>query len=279
MGRSDDKLEDLLHHPELWRAGQLGRSPEVVPSGFPALDEHLPGGGWPRGALAELLLPTAGIGELRLLIPLMRALSTGEARWVAWINPPFVPYAPALRAFGVDVHKILLIHPRDHRQALWALERASRGGTCSLALAWLDERQLELKDTRRLQLAARRGRTLTCLFRPVEAAAVNSMAELRLAVTPAEPASLNATGVSAAGRLDAVTVNIRKRRGGWPVSGIRLRIDDEPAPAQVHEQLELWRRRRGRHDPAGGGGEGRTGPFTHPGLEAPAGDDPPRVMH
>lgn len=271
MGRSKDRLSGLLHHPELWRAGQLDRSPDAVSSGFPALDEHLPGGGWPRGALAEFLLATAGIGELRLLVPLIRSLSRSEVRWVAWINPPFIPYAPALEALGVDVRKILLIHPKTHQQALWALERASRGGTCSLALGWLDERQLELKDTRRLQLAARRGRTLTCLFRPEEAAAAHSMAELRLQVAPAEPGSRES-----AGRLDTINVDIRKRRGGWPVSGIRLRISDEPGPADIGEQLGLWRSKRRPEEAAER--ENPAYPHGRP-LETPHGAVTPRVTH
>jgi hypothetical protein len=228
--RSEADLAGLLGHPGLWRAGQLTRPADTLSSGFAGLDEHLPGGGWPRAGLTEFLLATAGVGELRLLVPLMRALSREETRWVAWINPPFIPYAPALESVGVDIRKILLIHPKNHREALWALERASRSGTCSLALAWLDERQLKLKDTRRLQIAARQGRTLACLFRPEEAAAANSMAELRLQMAPAEPG--------------AMMIDIRKRRGGWPVAGIRLQIGHVTGPAEIHEQLSLWRDQR-----------------------------------
>lgn len=260
-----DDLAGLLRHPELWRAGQLDRtSTEALSSGFAALDEHLPGGGWPRGALAEFLLATTGVGELHLLVPLMRALSRSEHRWIAWIHPPFVPYAPALEALGVDAGKMLLIHPTTHQQALWALERASRSGTCSMALAWLDERRLELKDTRRLQLAARRGRTLTCLFRPEVAASASSMAELRLAVRPhsTDP--------------DAVVVDLRKRRGGWPVNGIHLDIHHDPRPAAIHEQLSLWRQTR-RHKGEAAAGENAVYPPTHGGREAPY--DNPRVTH
>lgn len=224
------RIKKLLHHPDLWRAGQLTQPPDTLSSGFAALDEHLPGCGWPRAGLAEFLLNTTGVGELRLLAPLMRELTRSEHRWVAWINPPFIPYAPALEALGIDVSRILLIHPKTHQEALWALERASRSGTCSMTLAWLDERQLHLKDTRRLQMAARQGRTLTCLFRPSEAAAANSMAELRLQMTPDEPGS--------------VALDICKRRGGWPVSGIRLQISEERRPQEIREQLSLWRDQR-----------------------------------
>lgn len=227
---STSRIKKLLHHPHLWRAGQLAQPPDTLSSGFATLDEHLPGCGWPRAGLAEFLLNTTGVGELRLLAPLMRELTRSEHRWIAWINPPFIPYAPALEALGIDVSRILLIHPKTHPEALWALERASRSGTCSMTLAWLDERQLHLKDTRRLQLAARQGRTLTCLFRPSEAAATNSMAELRLQMTPDEPGS--------------VALDICKRRGGWPVSGIRLQISEQRRPQEIREQLSLWREKR-----------------------------------
>lgn len=54
-------------HPSLWRASQLAqaRGP-VVETGYPALSAELPGGGWPVGALIDLL-GEPGCGELRLL--------------------------------------------------------------------------------------------------------------------------------------------------------------------------------------------------------------------
>lgn len=220
----------LLEHPALWRAGQLQRAPAAHPSGFAELDAHLPGGGWPQAGLAEFLLGTTGIGELRVLAPLIRRLSREQARWIAWINPPFTPYAPALEALDIDLDRMLVITPRTHREALWALEQASRSGACSLALAWLDERQLKVQETRRLQFAAQQGRMLTCLFRPEQAAASQSMAELRLQLAPAEPGSL--------------TLDIRKRRGGWPVGGIRLTVDAAERPESVIEKLSSWRRHR-----------------------------------
>jgi cell division inhibitor SulA/protein ImuA len=176
-----EKAGELLRHPALWKAGALQREESGISTGFEVLDRHLPGKGWPAAGLCELMLPSSGIGELKLLIPVLKTLSR-QARWIAWVNPPFIPYAPALKALGVDVDKILLIHPKTHKDALWALERATRSGTCSAALAWLDEAQLKTRDTQRLQLAARQGGTLTCLFRPEKALAENSMAELRLGV-------------------------------------------------------------------------------------------------
>ena len=64
------------------------------------LDGQLPGGGWPDSGLVELLPNESGIGELRLLMPALAKLSR-EARWIAWIAPPYLPYAPALASAGI----------------------------------------------------------------------------------------------------------------------------------------------------------------------------------
>lgn len=66
-------------HPALWRASQLGRPGREIAwtTGFAALDAVLPGGGWPAGALTELLLPHPGVGEWRLLAPVLAAVQRG----------------------------------------------------------------------------------------------------------------------------------------------------------------------------------------------------------
>ena len=237
---SMSNTDQLLQHPNLWRAGQLDNTPVQpgVTTGYAQLDAELPGGGWPAGGLMEFMLSAAGIGELRLLAPALGELSQ-QQRWIAWINPPFIPYAPALAAAGIEIEKILLIHPRCHDDTLWALERAAKSGSCSCVLAWPDARKLKLKDTQRLQLASKQGRTLTCLFRPHTAHRHSSMAELRLALKSATPGEV---------RLD-----ILKRRGGWPLHDLRMPAADLAAskhatPAVIQEQLELWRAVQQTHE-------------------------------
>lgn len=244
QGRDSSKDRDgtgpgtaqLLEHPALWRAGALKREVDALSTGFDILDRHLPGGGWPRAGLCELMLPSAGIGELRLLLPALKALSR-QNRWIAWVNPPFIPYAPAFAAAGVDIGKILLIHPKTHKDALWSLERATRSGTCSAALAWLDERELRTKDTQRLQLAARQGGTLSWLFRPGRARTENSLAELRLAVAPDDA------------DRDVLRVSLCKRRGGWPIADLPVSFEQGRRPAEIREQLSLWRQWRSARTP------------------------------
>lgn len=193
-------LESVLQHPGIWRGNQRAQTAaDALPTGFAALDALLPGGGWPRGALTEVLLARQGIGELRLLTPTLARLSEADG-WLAWVAPPYVPYAAALAAAGIDLKRLLVAKPPSDADAWWTAEQALRSGACGALLAWLraaDERRM-----RRLQLAAETGHTWGVLFRHARAAQDRSPAALRLLLEPA---------------ADGLAVRILKRRGG-PVS-------------------------------------------------------------
>ncbi|MCZ6809882.1 MAG: hypothetical protein O7D92_08985, partial [Proteobacteria bacterium] len=73
-----DTLEKLLQNPRLWRGRDQASSWQGLPSGYSKLDRHLPGGGWPRHALTEILLEHYGMGELQLLMPALARLSQAE---------------------------------------------------------------------------------------------------------------------------------------------------------------------------------------------------------
>ena len=132
---------------------------KLSPPGFAALDAGLPGGGWPRHGLVEILTPQPGVGELYLLLPALAALSRlMPARWCTWVSPPHEPFAPALEAHGVALDRMLIV--RTHLP-LWAHEQALRSGACEVALAWLP--RASPRAMRRLQLAAEQGRALGVL--------------------------------------------------------------------------------------------------------------------
>ena len=58
----------LLNHPALWRGNELSRTVRPgVPTGFAALDQELPGGGWPQSALTEILPQHEGIQFMLIL--------------------------------------------------------------------------------------------------------------------------------------------------------------------------------------------------------------------
>jgi cell division inhibitor SulA len=212
------------------------------------------------GAVSELCFNQTGIGELQLLAPALAALSR-QRRWIAWLNPPFLPYPPALSALGIQVGRMLLVHPAthgdtrpdrpprgnrqgqtenkpgqtEHRRTLWALEQAGGSGACSAVLAWLNERLLTVRDIQRLQVAARRGNTLIWLFRPEAALNQPSLASLRLRLHAAQ---------SPGADLQRLRIDIVKRLGGWPVDGLVLDLRNSPESVdrrRVMELLTFWR--------------------------------------
>lgn len=188
-------LTQVLSHPSIWRGGDCAAEPASLASGFAALDAVLPGGGWPRAALTEILLEREGIGELRLTLPALAKLQS-EGRSVVWIAPPHRPYAPALVAAGIDLARLVVVRRCSDRDALWAYEQALRAPECGAAFAWVNVRDERL--LRRLQVAAREGRTWGVLWRRPGQRACASAAPLRLALAPH------------AGQL---AVHILKRRG------------------------------------------------------------------
>jgi len=180
MSASDLELARLLEHPAIWR-GRSAAPAESLPTGYGALDPCLPGGGWPRTGLIEILVSRFGVGELTLLLPALAALTRRPlARWCVWITPPLEPYAPALAAHGANLERMLVVRAPE---ALWAFEQTLGSGASDIALAWA-ARHPPSRAIRRLQLAAERGRTLGVLFRPRRAARESSAAVLRMVIEP-----------------------------------------------------------------------------------------------
>ena len=158
-------LDALLKRAAVWRARSgpartAAPLERAVPSGWPVLDAILPDGGWPLGTLIELLLPQAGVGELRLLLPALRTLAESRSaeagrRWLAWIAPPHLPYPPAFAQSGIRPERLLLVTTGSAPERLWATEQALRSGSCVAVLLWLDA--VDDRWLRRLKLAAEAG--------------------------------------------------------------------------------------------------------------------------
>jgi protein ImuA len=169
------RLDALLQHPSLWRG--RGAAPQAGQStGFDALDAVLPGGGWPRRGLVEILAASSGSGELTLWTPLIRRLTQAQSpRWCAFIAPPFEPFVPAWQMQGARLDRLLMVRAPD---PLWALEQSLLSGACALGFAWPSE--AGMTALRRLALATERGASLGVLIRPLRAATQYSAAVLRM---------------------------------------------------------------------------------------------------
>lgn len=173
-----NKVDQVLQNPSIRRANQATlRQVPGLPTGFDELDEQLPGGGWPDACLTEIMTDSEGVGELSLLMPALAELSQ-KKRWIAWIAPPHIPYAPALSGKGIDLSRVLVVHAKPGVDTLWAMEQALASGVCGAVLGW--PQTTDQKALRRLQLAAEKGGSAGFLFRPASAAKQSSPAALRL---------------------------------------------------------------------------------------------------
>jgi protein ImuA len=246
LDRVDQPLAGL--HPALWRAGQVARvAGGVCGSGWAALDAELPGGGWPCRTLTELLLPQAGVGELRLLVPALVAAAGQQGlgrRPLMWFDPPADPCPWALGALGLAPEQLVVLkgggvgggggrvgaslagapqlfvrrdgargRARERLPAadvLWALEQTLASGQAAAVLAWLPA-QLPADALRRLQLAAAGHPGPAFLLREPAARRLASPAAVRLLLRPG-PAP------------DTVRLQILKRRGPPPAGPLDLAL-------------------------------------------------------
>jgi hypothetical protein len=89
-------------------------------------------------------------------------------------------YPPAAAAWGIDLDRLIVVHPRNARDELWAAVQALRSP--AVAAMWAAIDRLDSRAFRRLQLAAQAGRTLGVLVRPGRAREEPSWADVRLGV-------------------------------------------------------------------------------------------------
>ncbi len=194
-------LPDFAH---VWRAGELGSSNlPGVDTGYAALNQVLPGGGWPQGALVELLQPQAGLHEWGLLAPALAAMQRAapgqpSSQLVVLVGAPYWPFGPALGVRQLNLQRLLCVQAQGPA-LLWATREALQCADVASVLAWLPEARSA--HLRRLQIAAHAHNKLLFVFRPLRAQHESSPAPLRLLLEGA---------LSEQGNL---WVHVLKRRG------------------------------------------------------------------
>jgi len=195
-------LNELLKsQPALWRGRDQQNDYASIPTGYDQLDKVLPSGGWSIGCVTELLLEQTGIGELSLLLPGLQQV-THDNQWAAFINPPYLPYAPALANAGINLERLLIVNSDNDTDTLWATEQLLRADTTA-------------QKQRRLQLAAEIGKTWATVYRPGSAQTEHSPAAFRIVLSAqsakSAPNTASAQTTHASGNT---TLHIIKSRGG-----------------------------------------------------------------
>jgi protein ImuA len=193
------------------RPGQGDRS--IVPTGWPALDRVLPGGGIRRGSLVELLDERAGCGAETIAAMLTRTVCQTPGV-VVIVDRDGQFYPPALAAWGVAFDRLIVARAADDADALWAADQAlrSRGAVA----VWLRADRLTPPDYRRLQLSAAEGGAVGVLFRPVRARGQPTGADVQLAVEP-RPSSRGRT----------LHIEVTRCRSGSPGSAAEICIHED----------------------------------------------------
>jgi len=212
-------LDEVLSRPDIWRGDRLASTAiPAVSSGFGQLDAELPGGGWPRGTLTEILADNVGLGECSLLMPAFIRMRK-EGKWTLLVAPPHLLHSPGWASQGVDLARLAVVSPTRRRDALWAAEQALASGALGTVVCWA--KQTDARQVRRLQVAATGSNTLAFLCRPAPAKSESSAATLRLLLS--------------AGPNGTLGVDLFKRRG--PPCPRTLYLD-MPRPVKWREEHE-----------------------------------------
>ncbi len=209
-------IQQLLQQPVLRQGSRTCSQRPTMTTGFPKLDAALHDGGWPQGGISELLLTRAGVGELRLLRPLLtRLMSLGG--YQVWLNPPFTPTAETLGHWGLSLDKLLLIRCDTQDSLIWAAYQALVSKACSAALVWLPKHGVSKSHLRKLVLGARHGQCWGFVLRHATAAREPSPCQLRLSLTTNQQGDCK--------------VSVLKQPGGW--SGQELTLS-------LHTSRSFW---------------------------------------
>lgn len=166
ISRLREEIRRIEHRP--------ARREGFIPCGLPEVDAVLPGGGFPRGALAELVGGPAS-GKTAVALALFATL--GAEGLVAYVDGRGEIYPPAAAARGVDLARLLVVRPgaaeplrsggggrravpRPWLSGLWAAEvLLASGAFAAVAMDVPAPRAFDGAESaaRRLQAAAERG--------------------------------------------------------------------------------------------------------------------------
>lgn len=229
---------------QVWRGHALGQAlGDVRATGYAGLDQVLPGGGWPVGAMTEILQAQSGRHEWRLLLPAL-AHASGHSP-VVLVGAPHLPFASALGAQGLAPSRLVWVHPERPLQGLWACEQALRCAPVEAVLAWLPQAQPD--QLRRLHWAAHTYQKLLFVFRPAAFRQQSSPAPLRLEIVG--PVAFHPTMPNALRHAHTLRIRLHKRRGPSLAEPLDLALA-HPLLARAL-QASQWRQQQRSPVPSG----------------------------
>jgi len=203
-----------LEHPQVWSAKQLQQSPQKhQASGHEELNQLLYGG-WPEAGLVELNYSHQGIGELRLLWPLLEQRQesekgTEQANLQIWVNPPAGIHSQALAQAGINLQQLVIVQCANPKEALWATEQSLQSGCCRYVVLW--QQHMRTSEAKRLQWAAKDNDALLFWLRESSTDRSGLPISARLELSPCP---------------QGIRVEVSKLQGQWPPAGRTIPLND-----------------------------------------------------
>ncbi len=166
-------------------------SDKILPFGLAALDDRLPRGGLPCGALHEVVPATeaalpAAFGFIVALLarfarthPLIFVLPVHGRRRHGRLS------GHGLNSLGLDPSRAILVEPAHRDETLWAMAEALRSAAPQAVVGLIDK--LDLKTSQKLHLAATDAKLPLLLLRPARTLEA-SAAATRWRIGPAQAA-------------------------------------------------------------------------------------------
>ena len=180
--------------------------------GLGVMDASFPNHSFPTGAVHEFISndPESAAATTGFMAGLLGKLM-GEHGICLWVGIRPIVFAAALKAFGVEPHRVIFIDLSKEKDVIWAVEEALK---CeSLAAVVGELREITFTESRRLQLAVEQSRVTGFLHRN-NPRAVNTLACVsRWQITPM--ASQLEEGMPGVGH-PCWRVQLQKIRNGEP---------------------------------------------------------------
>ncbi|MBI3408393.1 MAG: hypothetical protein HY040_08555 [Planctomycetes bacterium] len=214
------------------------------PLAVPGLEEVLPDGQLPAGAIVEFLSAHEGAGAWTLAL-IMARQACGEHKVLVVHDGQKCFYPPAASQLGIDLRRAIVIRPHRQAQALAALVQSLRCPAVGATIGAFDG--LAAVPFRRLQLAAETGGGISFLMRPASVLRQPSFAAVRLLVTPWRAGSVSDrrtprsnTPVAYGSPLNdvrCVRIEIVRFRGAKAGRSFLVEIDDEKGDVHLSARL------------------------------------------
>ncbi len=180
--------------------------------GLGIMDASFPNHTFPTGAVHEFISndPESAAATTGFMAGLLGKLM-GEYGICLWIGTRPIVFAAALKAFGVEPHRVIFIDLAKEKDVIWAVEEALKCESLAAVVGELHE--LTFTESRRLQLAVEQSRVTGFVHR-VNPRAVNTLACVsRWQITPI--ASQLEEGMPGVGH-PCWRVQLQKIRNGEP---------------------------------------------------------------